>query len=432
MANKILLTNIHSCHNAGDAALTYVAVRQLIKYFPSSHITLAMDDPESYTGEYPVIESVSALVRRENRWSLWGLLQLVPASLIPTIIYRLFGKAFYRLIPRRWRPLLQAYLGSNLVVSKPGGFLYSSGKGLSLLLSLYTLGLAILAGKPVYMFPQSLGPFLRPWEGFITKRILKRMRIVMTREIISFRQLQDWGLSSRSSHLVPDLAFAYPGASVCLAKEWLRDNMGLGYERGIPLLGMTVINWEAQNPDFNLQAEYESACSEAARFFVEQYAGRVILFPQVWGPSPSQDDRVPTRRIASRLCDLSSSVFMIEEPIRPNLLKAIYGLMDIFIGTRMHSNIFAMSEGVPVIAIGYQPKTEGITKMVSLERWAINIDEVTKRSLTELLVALYEEQEIVRTHLNRMIPALQKRADLAGAMIASDFSELQGGTSGRV
>lgn len=421
MSTKILLINVHSCRNAGDASLTYAAINQLVEHFPRSCVTLAMDDPESYEGEYPVVESVFALVRSENRWSLWGLFKLVPVSLIPIAIYRLFGEVRYGLIPRRWRPLLRAYVDSSLVVSKPGGFLYSSGRGLSLLLSLYTFVLAILAGKPVYMFPQSIGPLERSWECFLVNKVLKRIRIVMVRETISRRQLVDCGLFSRSGYVIPDSAFAYSSAPVNLAKEWLRSHVGPAHELGIPLLGMTVINWEAQSLAFNLQARYEFACSEAARFFVEQYEGKVILFPQVWGPSSSQDDRVPTRRIIYQLRDLSSSVFMMKEPVPPDLLKSIYGLLSLFIGTRMHSNIFAISEGVPVIAIGYQPKTLGITKMVGLERWTISIDEVTSETLIEMLIALYKEQEIVRQHLNLVIPILKEHAEEAGAMIAADF-----------
>lgn len=424
MVTEVLLTNVHSYRNAGDAALTYVTVEQLREQFPHSHITLAMDDPDSHSGEGEAIESFFSLVRRRNKWHIGNLLLLIPASIVPIITYRLFSKPVLAFTPRRWQPLLRAYVRSHMVVSKPGGFLYTSGRGLTLLISIYTLALALFAGKPVYIFPQSIGPLSRRWERILLKHVLRQVRIVMVREPNSLHQLQTWGLSSRSCYLLPDLAFTYPSAPASSAKEWLQRH-GIDLDRGSPLLGMTVINWEAQNPHFKLQARYETACAETARFFAERYGGKVVLFPQVWGPSPSQDDRVPTCRIADQLSDLRSSLLMVEEPIPSDLLKSVYGLMSLFIGTRMHSNIFALSQGVPVIAIGYQPKTRGILQMLELDQWAIDIRQVTEQRLTKMLRELWEEQEAVRVHLDDIVPTLVQQASQAGAMIAADFSALE-------
>ena len=132
-----------------------------------------------------------------------------------------------------------------------------------------------------------------------------------------------------------------------------------------------MINGEAQNPHFRRQVEYEPACASAARRFVELTGGRVIFFPQVCGPTLEQDDRVPARRVAIGLRDLSEAAWVVEEPLSVAALLDIYGQMDLFIGTRMHSNIFALSRDVPVIAIGYQHKTEGIAEMAGLKEWVI-------------------------------------------------------------
>lgn len=189
-------------------------------------------------------------------------------------------------------------------------------------------------------------------------------------------------------------------------------------------MGMTTINWGAQNSLFIHQTSYEAGCAEVARHFIEHYGGRVILFPQVLGPSTSQDDRVPARRIARRLSDMAPYVFLVEHPPSPGLLKAVYGQMDVFIGTRMHSNIFALSQGVPVIAIGYQPKTEGIMQMAGLGRWTISIQHATGQSLIRMLTELWNERGGVRAHLQQRIPTLIQQAEQASGMIVDDYSAL--------
>ncbi len=429
MSENILLINVHSSRNAGDAALVQVTLEQLQQNFPGCRLTLSMDDPSSHLGSEPTTGSIFAWVLQPMpggaaRWNLPRLAWLLPGSLLPVWSQRLLGRAFYGLTPASLRPILQAYLEADLVISKPGGFLYSSGSGLVLALAAYSLALALLAGKPVYLFPQSLGPLHRPWEGRMLRWVLERIRIVMLREPVSLRLAQAMGVRNPRCLLVPDLAFAMPAAGQEVGAEWLRSQ-GLDPQDGRPRLGMTMVNWGAQNRRFGQQQAYESACAAAARWFVQQCGGQVILFPQVWGPLESQDDRIPARRAAAQLADLGEAVFVVENPLPQELLKSVYGWMDLFIGTRMHSNIFALSQGVPVIAIGYLHKTQGIAEMAGLAQWVLEIDQVDDALLVERLAALWAEQEAWRAHIARAIPPMVAQAAQVGRMVGEDYASLR-------
>lgn len=428
---NILLINVHSSQNAGDAALTELTIRQLQESFPESRITLAMDDPESHRGEGPVIRSFFTWLKAVSRegqpvWRKLNLLWLVPATAVPILSYRFIGRPLFAFTPAGLRELVRAYLSADLIVSKPGGFLYHSGTGLTLLLTVYTMVMGFMAGKPLYIFPQSFGPFAHRWECLLIRKLLTHVRVVMAREPVSLQQLQACGLVHPRCYLVPDLAFVYPAAARSAAEAWLHAQ-GIHPSDNRPFLGVTMINWGAQNPRFSLQSVYEAAVAATARHFVKRYKGSVILFHQVRGPLPIQDDRVPARRVAAQLSDLGAAVQVLEDPVPPDLLKALYGMMDIFIGSRMHSNIFALSEGVPVIAIGYQHKTRGIAQTVGLERWVLDIQEVSPQALITKLDKLWAEREAVREHIRQTLPGLCQQAGQAGAIIAADFAELTRG-----
>ena len=74
----------------------------------------------------------------------------------------------------------------------------------------------------------------------------------------------------------------------------------------------------------------------------------------------------------------------------------MYGLMDFFVGTRMHSVIFAMLSAVPVIAISYQgPKAQGIMEQALLSNYVINIDSVTPDALQEKFDKLSDDKNSV-------------------------------------
>jgi colanic acid/amylovoran biosynthesis protein len=452
---EILLTNIHSDRNAGDAALTQVTLQQLKQCFPDSRVRLVMDDP--VMDDRVVGKSAGQTIRRrpagpavmddrvipslftwlqqagadgKPRWRKRRLLGALPVTLIPLLVHRLTGRRALAFTPAGLRALVTATLAADLVVVKPGGFLYSSGLGLTLLISLYSMALALVAGKPLYVMPQSIGPFRRRWEQRITGWLLNRARLVMAREPLSLALLHEGGVAPARCRLMPDPAFAFAGAPGAAADEWLR-RWDIDPQGDRPLLGMTAIHWGAENRDFDRQADYEAALAAAAEFFVRAYGGKVALFTQVWGPSASQDDRVPARRLAARLAAgqpaMAQAVRLIDQPAPPEILKTAYGRMDLFIGTRMHSNIFALSAGVPVIAIGYQHKTEGILQTLGLERWTIDIRQVNPARLQAMLAELWEARDSLRAHLRQILPGVVAQAGQAGALVAQSFESVRSG-----
>jgi len=427
---KILLLNVHSSMNVGDEALLQSALEQLRTAFPDSQITLSINDLANYTGEeraYPSLYSwVHPVgVQGETEWKIGRLAWLLPASLLPVFSKRWLKRANFWLTPTSLRQILRAYLEADLAAGTPGGYLFSSGRGLSLLLVMYSLYLAWLAGKPVYLLPQSIGPMRHGWEKWLLCRLLERMRMVMVREPVSLQLVQSYGVRNPRVKLIPDMAFGLPNMAPQDVEGWFRKQ-GIDPDDGRPCLGITIVNWEAQNKSFTRQSIYEQACAEAARWFVTNVGGRVVFFPQVWGPTQDQDDRIPARRVTERLGDIARDIFLIQEPLTMRLIKVVYAKMNLFIGTRMHSNIFALSAGVPVIAIGYQHKTRGIAIMAGVSEWVIDIQDVDKEILVERLAVLWKNKATVCSHLHEVMPNILRQARGTGVMVRKDFALLSG------
>ncbi len=425
MAENILIINIHSSQNLGDAALLKVTLQQFQSNFQYSKITLCIDDAASSPEDLPKVDSLVAWTHPKNsdgtlRWDYRKLFWLLPATLLPVLCQRFFHKPIFLLTPKGLRPTIDAYIRANIVLSEPGGFLYSSGRGISLLLTVYSIALAILAKKPTFILPQSIGPFKHAWERQIIRWMMNRVRLVMVREPVSLRTIQSIGVDRRHVHLVPDLAFALPRSNKQMGIQWLSD-LGIDLQNGRPLMGMTILNWGAQNTSFSRQFEYEEACVETIKWFITEKNGQVILFPQVVGPYASQDDRVPAHRVAERLPELENSIYEIEQPLPLALIKAVYSCMDVFIGTRMHSNIFAISEGIPVIAIGYLHKTQGFAEMLGIEQLFINIDQVNGNALIASLSNLWNNYKYWKAKIDEVVPGYYEEASKVGGLVRQDY-----------
>jgi len=423
MSINTLLLNVHSDRNAGDLALSRVTIHQLETNFPDNQITLSMNDPNSYKGELPTIGSFFTWVLKGETWNLFRLAWLGPATLIPVLTWRLSGRPWFGVTPKKLQDIMRVYLNADLVVSTAGGFFRSTGKGLTFLITAYSMVLALLAGKPLYIFPQSIGPFNSWWERQLAHCLYTRARIVMVREPISIENLLACGIPKDKCLLLPDVAFGFKGATKEAAQQWL-ESQNIDCSNDRPLLGMTIMDWGASNPNFRRQDTYEDAMIAAIRIFVYKYRGKVLLLPQTWGPSKADDDRIVARRVAKRIPELYNSVMVIEEPLSPDLLQAVFGEMDLTIGTRMHSNIFSVTRGVPAIPIGYLHKSLGIAQIAGLDEWVIDIEQVDAKILTEKVVMIWSQRDRLRAYLKKSIPNIIKESGRAGKLVAQDFALL--------
>ncbi len=432
---KILLINLHSCHNAGDDLLAQQAIHQLANAFPRSSFILAMNDPRSYSGKELVVDSFTSLVKPIGTTSAKWEWRIVPAlafqSLLAVIGYRLTGRPRFLLPGQQVRALLQAYFDADVVISAAGNFLYTSGRlGISFLLALFTIFYAQLAGKPTYTLPQTLGPIRRRHENWLAKQVLSRMRLVLVRDPISHQVWKDWAVPYPQGLLHPDLAFAQPVSPRRQEAVELLERSGLKLDGQHPRMGVTAIQWGAQSRAFDRQSQYEKALISAIRDFLQSPGRQVVLFSQVHGPTPPEDDRLAARRIMSALGDQAKGVFLVDQPLSASVLKAAYGQMDLFLGTRLHSNIFALTEGVPVVAIGYQYKTRGIMRMLDLEEWVLDIEQVAGENLLHLVREAWAAREQTRSHIRTVLPQIREQASTAGALIAADYHKLRDSAKG--
>jgi len=420
---KILLINVHSFHNAGDAVLNKIAIHLLQKSFPNAQITVSLNDPENF--EEPDIKATESFLywskNDQGRWRWFAFWFLLVTSWITALKSHFFKQPVSARSWLPWHFLFQAYVSADLVVSCPGNFLYSSGKlGLTLFINLYSIIFALFLGKPIYMMPQTIGPLNYLWERKLVRWVLSKMRIVMVRDVISKQLLKQIGLQHPRCHLLPDIAFVYPRQPPSLGEKLLEE-YGADIKSARPLLGVTLINWGAQNQRFATQATYEHAVAQTIRSFIDYHRGTAVLFAQVQGPTINDDDRIPARHVANQLADLGNQVIFIERKVTQDELKSAYSLMDFFLGSRLHSNIFALSELVPVVAIQYQYKTAGVMRMLNLDEWVIDIESVTPPKLADLLENAWNCREKTRLKIQSRLPQIIEQVESVGQRIADDF-----------
>jgi colanic acid/amylovoran biosynthesis protein len=418
----IVILNLHSAQNAGDAALLEMAVSSMLAAFPAATLDLAMNEPaaayaDRWPGRVAVTSSFSALCQAQEGAPRMGpLIGAVFLSVAAALMFRL-GRRSFNWLPPELRRLLLAYMRADVAVSCPGNIFATKGRvGMPFLLAAYTVGYALLLGKPLYVLPQSIGPLRRRWERVVVRRLYGQARHVFVREPVSLRLAQEIGLPAARLSLAPDMAFALPAAP---REEALVRLRAAGVGAG-PRVGVTVINRLIRHVGADVWERYEAALADTLAGFARSQGATVIFFPQVIGPTEREDDRVAARRIIARM-DFGEKAILLEEPVPPALMKAMYREIDILVATRMHSAIFALGGGVPTLMIEYLHKIRGLAEMLGLAEWTLSLTETEPGRLRQTLDALWENREAVRRHLDEIMPGLVREVESVGEIIGHEY-----------
>lgn len=427
-AKRILVINLHSSQNAGDATLLEMTVRNLRSIFSEAQIVLAMNDPDHDVHDFDNVEVVGSFAAhfnpcqldRQVRWQIGMMIWGIAISLAAASWYRIFNRS-PRWLPAMLRKLLLAYMDSDFIVSCPGNIFATTGRfGMPFLISAFTVAYGLILDKPLYVMPQSIGPLKHRWERTLVRLLYSNARLVFIREPVSFRLAGEIGIRATRLRLIPDLAFAFPQDSLEKASDILKKH---GVNREGPRAGVTVINRLIRHVSNEEWDQFERSVARALSSFISKYGGSVVFFPQVIGPTEKEDDRIAARRIIAQMTQ-ADHAFLIDEQVSPATLKAMYGLMDIFVATRMHSAIFATSMGVPSLLIEYLHKIRGLAEMLELEEWLLELTEVNEDNLWEMLDALWQSRLTVQRHLQCLVPNLAEQASQAMEIMAG---ELYGG-----
>jgi colanic acid/amylovoran biosynthesis protein len=422
LARNLLMINYNSPRNAGDAALSDMAVASAHAAFPEARLEIAINDPDSASeignrDFVQVLPSFAALCGAGlGRPRIGAIIWIVAASLAAAMVYRM-RRRLPAWVPEELRSLLSAYLTADLVVSKPGSLFVTMGRfGLPFLQEAFAVAYALMLGKPFYVLPQSMGPLRRTWERAAIRHLYGRARIVYLRDPVSLRLARELRLPAERLRMVPDMAFALPQASTERAAEALAH---AGAANG-PRMGVTVLNRLLRDVKQTEWERYESSMAEALARFARQRGIVVVFFPQVTGPTEREDDRIAARRIMARM-GLGDQAVLIEEPTSPALLKAMYREMDVVVATRMHSAIFALSNAVPTLMIVWLDKVRGLAELLGLEPWTLNLTQVDEASLGALLERLWQSRPAVRAQLEKIMPDLLHQIGSVSETIASDY-----------
>lgn len=415
---KIVITNAYTWYNKGDAGILLGIVESLKDlYHEKLELTILSFTPEEDKKRYckdPVIKTVQSNVLNPHPYKhtklgkMFAIFKLFWCMIYQFVLVNLNLKGLIRK-KDNYKSLAEA----DYIVVCGGGFL--GGQKFESFMHLFQIYINTKFKKKVIMMGTSIEPITNRLVKKMTEKILKQVDFIYAREVITYEYLKQFMDEDRFD-LIPDMAFMLVNKKEQNAfVETLRENYTAIY-------GITVRNWSfpgESNPEQKMEEYKKSLVSFMKRAIVEDNAAFVFV-PQVIVDYGNDADTAAEIK-AMLPEELQQHFIILQDDLHPDEIKSLIGEFDYFIGTRMHSNIFATSMEVPTIAIAYEKKTNGIMHTVGLDDYVLEMNALTAEDLHAKAVLQKENAVQIRKMLQQRITEIREEISQKINLVLKDL-----------
>ena len=415
---KYALTHCYTDHNKGDAAII-IATTQLIRKcddsatismfstfgpndekFKKEHEYVGQFSDSIYPGMFyqpqPVISNNDASRLFHFAWITLKFVMLLVSK------NERFLSIFFTKYELKG---ITVFLTSDMIISKGGSYITAQNTSLrqclSLVTMLYPFLLAKRYKKKMVIFSQSLGPVKGRFNRWLTRFSLSSLSKIYLREDVCLKEYEE---ISELKEIVP--ISVIPDSAFYLISKNIKRSSQVQFNKSKLNIGITLVDHAfkyigSEKVKSEKIATYKKSIVRLINELVNERDVYIHIFPQVIVANSHQGHN--DVRISKEIEGIFRDIGLGERvkyhfgDYNPMELRSMYSEMDLFVGTRLHSVIFALSENVPSINIAYHgTKSQGILKSVSgFEDYVISIDEITPELIIEKVNKLIESREIL-------------------------------------
>lgn len=259
------------------------------------------------------------------------------------------------------RGFLAAARRADLVIDIGAGDSFADIYGPKRLRRMFAMkGLTHLAGRPLVLGPQTIGPFTRPLSKRLALASIRRAAVVATRDALSTQALRALGFAGA----------VIEASDVALALPWdpPPPRPAGGPPRvGINPSGLLMNGGYTGRNEFGIAVDYPALMRDLVAFF--QAAGaEVHLVAHVLPEAPGRTHREDDFAACAALAAAHPGTVLAPRFASPVAAKSYIAGLDFFLGARMHACIAAFSSGVPVVPMAYSRKFAGLFGTLGYDR----------------------------------------------------------------
>ena len=355
---KILVSGYYGFHNIGDEAVLRCVTEQIRHCLPEAELTILSNDPQDTQEKYQV--------------------KSIPRMCIHKVIAAIFK--------------------TDMLISGGGSLLQDVTSRNSILYYLMIILLGLLFRKRVFIYSQGIGPIHGKMNRRLTAFLLKRVDGIAVRDEKSARLLTEIGVPPEKVCVTADPVLGLHPADPALGKQIL-EQLGLQKSTGRPLVGWAI---KAGDEAFLEQV------AQSVRYLKEIYQAESIFIPFHY----EQDAKV----IETLSEQLGEDAYYVKDKHLIDEMLSLIGNLDLLIGVRLHSLIYAAVAGVPMLGISYDPKIDAFLESISCTCVSSTRDFSLQKLAPAVDDVLAHQQETV-AQTNTRVAQLRQRLNQNEEMV---------------
>jgi polysaccharide pyruvyl transferase WcaK-like protein len=236
--------------------------------------------------------------------------------------------------------------------------------------SMLLAGMAVFLGIPIVFCGCGVLPTKYKLMKSFVKIILENARLITVRDEYSERLIREYYCVTKPPvYVTADLAF--------LLQPPTRNSNIVSNDVKI---GINVASYDPMYYFYSSREHHNNALkiiTNVCNFLAEKYNVTLIFFPT------DKVDYEILKKVANIVG--SKKVIVVEQLLKPKDLMTLLSQLNLVVAFRLHALIFAMSVGVPVIAVSYAPKIEALFSSMGQSKYVIPINDLNEGKLLNII-----------------------------------------------
>lgn len=396
---NILLIGNNSCGNRGDCAILRGLIEEIRAQCPIASLVITSRYPVSsgyLLGECLLEDPLNSWHKNLSKRKFGGFREKLAKRLIPFLLavsVKYENKFISKFLPRDYQKTIE-WMSSFDAVVQVGGSNFVDIYGLSHFELTFS---ALLAGRPLYLLGQSMGPFNGTLFRYFSKVLVENASQIALREPSSKNHLSSVGLLGANVTPGGDTAWLVSSHPEQVSSR--NDCLNVSD----PIVAVTFRELAPFDVRLGItQNDYEKCFARIIDKLIDKGFNVVAVSTCTGIDSYHRDDRIVALRVRELVKDKSKFSVLMNEL---NDMEIGYVLQKcrFLIGTRLHSAIISMNFGTPAIVINYEHKSEGIMRQMGLDKYAHPVSSVIDGSIIKSIFDLDAEIESVRLKVTSVV-----------------------------
>lgn len=308
--------------------------------------------------------------------------------------------------------IARAMKGAKLLISGGGSLIQDGTSTQSLLYYLFVMRMARKRGLRSMLYANGIGPLIHPANIKRARHSLDKLDLITLRDPASLDELERIGVERSKAVLTADPAFNIQPASDEEVRAIFKKS---GIDPAKRLVGISVRQWKMHGPGFEIHL------ANAADYMNKEF-GLTPVFLNMQYPTDIKISR-------SIMQQMETKAYTISDMLSDTQMLGLIRSMDLVLGERLHTLIYAAAVGVPFVGIVYDPKIKAFMEYVGQKNY-VNMDNVCFGALRKEIDSCIQHRDEICSQLaektDRMRALAKETAVLAASLIRDNVSQREG------